>query len=185
MLDDQEILDAVPHNQGFDERTKWLWFGRFIESVVISHALAKQDRLSKEWEELWGPIDAAVRPITPLGESVSAKALELINSAKAIHSQQAADLNTNERGEPDAIYLQLHDPDDVDVTQAADYRGDGVTWCWEPIHENDVRYVREDLSASPQAKKGAYYVIDPRGPNENGDYYLTGADIQNLITSKK
>lgn len=64
-----------------------------------------------------------------------------------LSKQQATDLNTNDRGEPDAIYLQLHDPDGIDVAAESDFTADGITWCWERIHYNDVRYVREDLSS--------------------------------------
>lgn len=37
------------------------------------------ERVNKEWETLWEPIDDLVRPLTPLGESVRDKAVELIN----------------------------------------------------------------------------------------------------------
>lgn len=36
------------------------------------------ERVNKEWEALWKPIDELVRPVTPLGESVGDKAVELI-----------------------------------------------------------------------------------------------------------
>lgn len=133
MLTDREILDAIPTNQ-FDEQTKMLWFGRFIERMVL-------DKLGKQDPYAW---DSA-------GDLIYHKGLLLDDPtpvplyARPVPAQPAVDLNTNDRGEPDAIYLQLHDPDDIDVTQAADYRCDGVTWCWERIHANDVRYVREDL----------------------------------------
>lgn len=51
----------------------------------------------------------------------------------------------NELGEPDEIYLQLHNSEDYDVNSPSDYRSEGVTWCWHRIHNNDVRYIREDL----------------------------------------
>ena len=39
------------------------------------------ERVNKEWEALWKPIDDLVRPFTPLGESVGDKAVGLITSA--------------------------------------------------------------------------------------------------------
>lgn len=36
------------------------------------------ERVNKEWETLWKPIDELVRPFTPLGESVGDEAVELI-----------------------------------------------------------------------------------------------------------
>jgi len=74
-----------------------------------------------------------------------ANAIERAVLAKA-GEQKAIDENANERGEPDAIYLQLHDPDSFDDTEKDDFRADGVTWCWHSISENDVRYIREDLA---------------------------------------
>ena len=49
-------------------------------------------------------------------------------------------------GAPDRIWLQLHGdggPDDgpVDCTS-----GD-VSWCWEPIFDQDVEYIRAGLAA--------------------------------------
>jgi hypothetical protein len=55
-----------------------------VERAVLAKALDQQERLHKEWSSLWNPIDELVRPITPLGESVSAKAVELIGIAKAM-----------------------------------------------------------------------------------------------------
>ena len=40
--------------------------------------LTNLERINKEWEALWKPIDELVRPLTPLGESVGDKAVELI-----------------------------------------------------------------------------------------------------------
>ena len=57
----------------------------------------------------------------------------------------------NERGEPDVIWLQVHgDANPADYDEPADMRPDGVTWCWEPIFEHDVMYVRADLAAPKQ-----------------------------------
>jgi hypothetical protein len=47
-----------------------------LEQVKLS-----AQRVSQEWATIWSPIDDLVRPLTPLGESVSAKALELISKA--------------------------------------------------------------------------------------------------------
>lgn len=58
---------------------------------------------------------------------------------------------TNERGEPDEIWLQIHgdaNPADYPDGPLPDLRGDDVTWCWEPIFEHDVKYVRADIVAA-------------------------------------
>ena len=47
-------------------------------------------------------------------------------------------------GAPAEIWLQLHGDGEPDGNPV-DYR-DEVSWCWEKIHEHDVRYV---LSATP------------------------------------
>lgn len=70
--------------------------------------------------------------------------------AESEFSQQSpvtpTDERTNEFGEPETIYLQLHDPDDGnEKSHGSNYKADGVTWCWHPINENDVRYIRADL----------------------------------------
>ena len=43
--------------------------------------ITRLERVNKEWEALWKPIDELVRPLTPLGESVGGNAVELITSA--------------------------------------------------------------------------------------------------------
>jgi hypothetical protein len=52
---------------------------------------------------------------------------------------------------PKEIWLQLHgDCDESDLDDPVDYEGsDDVTWCWHPIHNTDIRYVRADLASSP------------------------------------
>jgi hypothetical protein len=44
----------------------------------------QDDRIAKEWQEIWNPIDELVRPLTPLGHSVAVKAVELIKQARAM-----------------------------------------------------------------------------------------------------
>jgi hypothetical protein len=44
----------------------------------------QDDRIAKEWQEIWNPIDELVRPLTPLGHSVAFKAVELIKQALAM-----------------------------------------------------------------------------------------------------
>ena len=58
----QELLES----EGFDGITGLLRKYRRLE------------RVNKEWEALWKPIDELVRPLTPLGESVGDVAVELI-----------------------------------------------------------------------------------------------------------
>jgi hypothetical protein len=59
------------------------------------------------------------------------------------------EFDENERGEPDVIWLQAHgDADPADYPdQPVDVTRDEVTWCWEPIHEHDVKYIRADIAA--------------------------------------
>lgn len=81
MLTDEEIKEISISDDG---QKGQIHFARSIERAVLAKSLAQQERLHKEWSELWSPIDDAVRPLTPLGESVAARALELINMAKAM-----------------------------------------------------------------------------------------------------
>lgn len=46
--------------------------------VTLQDKITQLERVNKEWETLWEPIDELVRPLTPLGESVRDKAVELI-----------------------------------------------------------------------------------------------------------
>lgn len=62
---------------------------------------------------------------------------------------------TSERGEPDEIWMQIHgdaNPADYPDGPLPDLRGDDVTWCWEPIFEHDVKYVRADIVAALEAE---------------------------------
>jgi hypothetical protein len=53
--------------------------------LVAQPAMPMQDdRIAKEWQEIWNPIDELVRPLTPLGHSVAVKAVELIKQALAM-----------------------------------------------------------------------------------------------------
>jgi hypothetical protein len=51
---------------------------------------------------------------------------------------------------PKEIWLQLHgECDEDDLDKPVDYIGsDDVSWCWEQIHNTDVRYVRADFAAA-------------------------------------
>jgi len=42
ILSDDFIIESIPDNKDFDERTKMLWFGRFIERAVLAKA-SQQD----------------------------------------------------------------------------------------------------------------------------------------------
>jgi len=56
------------------------WNMRYHQMVQeLDQVKASAQRISQEWATIWGPIDDLVRPLTPLGKSVSAKAVELIN----------------------------------------------------------------------------------------------------------
>lgn len=65
-------------------------------------------------------------------------------------------MKTNQYNEPDVIFLQLHDPTDEGKTELADPKADGVTWCWEQIHHNDVEYIRKDLYDDLKTQITAY-----------------------------
>lgn len=89
------------------------------------------------------------------GENTSDAINKTVEAVKSLRAQlkaaqqspvTATDERTNEFGEPETVYLQLHDPDDGnEKSHGSNYKADGVTWCWHPINENDVRYIRADL----------------------------------------
>lgn len=62
----------------------WDYYQQLLKSKGfdgITDLLAKYhnlERVNKEWEALWKPIDELVRPLTPLGESVATNALSII-----------------------------------------------------------------------------------------------------------
>lgn len=66
---------------------------------------------------------------------------DLAASGEAVAGHQ------NDRGEPDVIWLQCHGDDDpaYSPNDLVDVTSDDVTWCWEKIFENDVKYIRADL----------------------------------------
>lgn len=43
--------------------------------------------------------------------------------------------------EPKIIYLQIGE--DVDISELKDYEFEtnAITWCWERIHSNDIKYI--------------------------------------------
>lgn len=90
--------------------------------------------------------------------------LTAIEDAKSelSHKVQATDEKCNELGEPEVIYLQLHDPESFDVNEQADYRADGVTWCWHPINKTDVRYIRADLAGQAKADHNQLITVATR-----------------------
>lgn len=56
------FLDLQESNKELEERLR-----------VACETIDNLKRVNKEWEILWKPIDELVRPLTPLGESVSDK----------------------------------------------------------------------------------------------------------------
>lgn len=90
------------------------------------------------------------------GEGFAAAAIDADLYFKPVPADKpaaAADEKTNSRGEPEAIYLQLHDQNSFSETEVADFRADCVTWCWHKINQNDVRYIREDLAAPSNSQQ--------------------------------
>ena len=69
-----------------DQSDLWIYYQELIKSHGfdgITDLLTEYhnlERVNKEWEALWKPIDELVRPLTPLGESVGDKAVELIRN---------------------------------------------------------------------------------------------------------
>lgn len=83
--------------------------------------------------------------------------------------------DVNAAGEPAVIYLQLHGDGNRTETKPDDYRNGDVSWCWERIHEQDVQYVRADLSGTPARIPGA--------PTTEGYYWYrqgTWATLHNV-----
>ncbi len=128
-------------------------FSRAIERAVLAKAKGDNEKL----------IDILLRDVPgDHGASVVERLdalkqhwyLTAREDARRELSQQvnAVDEKCNERGEPEVIYLQLHNPDFFDSAERCNYRSDSVTWCWHAINQNDVRYVREDL-AMPAPKQ--------------------------------
>ncbi len=62
-----EFLDLQDSHKELTERLR-----------VACETIEQLKRANQEWEALWKPIDELVRPLTPLGESVRDKAVELI-----------------------------------------------------------------------------------------------------------
>ena len=83
---------------------------------------------------------------------------------------------TNERGEPDEIWMQIHgdaNPADYPDGPLPDLRGDDVTWCWEPIFEHDVKYVRADIVAALEAENARLRALIAPGLRVyKGDYIV-------------
>ena len=65
---------------------------------------------------------------------------------------------------PPELWLQLHgDCAEPELSEPVDYTAGDVTWCWHSIHDSDVRYVRADLTTTPQpthAQAGAVPLTD-------------------------
>ena len=63
---------------------------------------------------------------------------------------------TNDRGEPDRIWLQVHGDcheDEIDGARV-DLTSEAVTWCCERVLDLDVMYVRADLVDDMQREAG-------------------------------
>ena len=61
------LIESEEENKELTERLR-----------VACETIEQLKRGNKEWEALWKPIDDLVRPLTPLGESVRDRAVELI-----------------------------------------------------------------------------------------------------------
>lgn len=72
-----------------------------VEQVFgwIYSEIEARDRRFNELLSLWNPVDEYVRPLTPLGHSVSAKALELVKSV--------APSEEVKQGEKQKVYLVM------------------------------------------------------------------------------
>lgn len=48
---------------------------------------------------------------------------------------------------PKEIWLQYHGDAEPENTPVS---ADGISWCWEPVFTQDIKYVREDAVPSPK-----------------------------------
>jgi hypothetical protein len=87
-------------------------------------------------------LEADVRAATEKRDAHEMALLEAHVSGVAAHPAPSA------QG-PAELWLQLHgDCHDSELTEPVDYTSDDVTWCWHPIHNTDIRYVRADLAGN-------------------------------------
>ena len=64
-----------------------------------------------------------------------------------------SDIKTNERGEPDRIWLQIYgDADPRDYPGQMPWIGEETSWCGEPVFEHDIEYVRSDIADQLRAR---------------------------------
>lgn len=85
-----------------------------------------------------------------LEQGTSVSVAEFVADVRSLLSQARVGAEPSAVG-PAELWLQLHgDCHESELSEPVDYTGGDVTWCWHPIHDTDVRYVRADLAASPK-----------------------------------
>ena len=120
--------------------------------------------------------------MTEQTQPTDAEILEVVNAAPALETADAEWLHVCRAvlakwgspvvaGEPQPstegppeLWLQLHgDCAEPELSEPVDYTAGDVTWCWHSIHDSDVRYVRADLTTTPEpthAQAGAVPLTD-------------------------
>lgn len=43
--------------------------------------------------------------------------------------------------EPKIIYLQIGEDVDIKDMKAHDFETNAITWCWDKIHDNDIKFI--------------------------------------------
>jgi len=78
MKDEEVFTELVSRSKlGVSE----LWHSDDLAVIWAHDRIQHLERINKEWEQLWKPIDDLVRPITPLGGCVGDKTVSLIEAS--------------------------------------------------------------------------------------------------------
>jgi len=139
---------AGAHAEFYGEEDDAGEYVHFLDYSKLNDDLEAERRVSYAMACALGDISEALGmyEIDPGTLFAVKELIQKLNEAKTklqISNAYAQDLVVNERGELEAIYLQLHGDQ---YEEPADYRADEITWCWHRIHADDVRYIREDIS---------------------------------------
>ena len=95
---------------------------------------------------------------------------------------------------PKRIWLQLHGDEPPEAWNGpVDFRSGEVTWCWEPIFEYDIEYVRADLADARERElvESAYREGHFTGRcgaamfDENDDWSNSKSYAATVVTSKE
>lgn len=78
--------------------------------------------------------------------------------------------------EPKTIYLQIGEDADITEFKKEDFETNAITWCWERIHSNDIKYI---------SKQFIIGLIDEMAEKESPYYRLGVAKIAILRELKQ